>query len=161
MLREHVREESGQEIGHGIGASDLARGLTFLRASNMQVMRLQLASEQADRRGMMAAIDELVGLDRELGRFIDSFPEPALREIGEEIEAQKRDLMAQRVVLARGKVGPAIAPALPPEPAEEPELDLQEYAPNQHWPRFIAALLLLCLALAAGLLFAPQNWRTF
>jgi len=159
VLREQVREYTGPEIG----ASDLARGLTFLRASNMQVMRLQLASEQADRRGMMAAIDELVGLDRELGRFIESLPEPALREIGEEIDAQKRDLMAQRVILARGKTGPAITPAPPPEPApaEAPELDLHEYAPGRNGPRLIAALLFLCLAVAAGLLFAPESWRIF
>ena len=67
-------------------------------------MRLQLASERQDRRGVMAAIDELVGLDRELGRFIASLPGAAVQPVA---AAQQRDLMEQRLILSRGKIGPA------------------------------------------------------
>ena len=165
--------------------ADLARGLTFLRASNMEVMRLQLAMEREDRRGVMAAIDELVGLDRELARFIETIPDPELDEIGREIDARKHELMEQRVVLARGKLGPALrpvpdaaaAPAPLPAPAPEPELLLSAIAPAAHgtpemaaearprrrrrrrrWPWALAVLLVLALAgaVAAYLMFAEQ-----
>ncbi len=179
MLRENVRgsPEFGQADG-AVMAADLARGLTFLRASNMQVMRLQLAMEREDRRGIMAAIDELVGLDRELARFIETIPDPELDGIGREIEAQKHDLMEQRVVLARGKLGPALRPvpdASAPMPAPEPELLLSAVAPAAHaapveaprpprrrrsrrWPWALAVLLVLALAgaVAAYLMFGAQ-----
>lgn len=183
MLRENVRgsPEFGQADG-AVMAADLARGLTFLRASNMQVMRLQLAMEREDRRGVMAAIDELVGLDRELARFIETIPDPELDDIGREIEAQKHDLMEQRVVLARGKLGPALrpvpdasAPMPAPVPAPEPELLLSAVVPAAHaapaeaprprrrrrsrrWPGALAVLLVLALAgaVAAYLMFGEQ-----
>lgn len=113
MLRDEVREPAGG--GTAIGAAELARGLCYLRASNLQVMRLQLAAEQHDRRGVMAAIDELVGLDRELGRFIEAIPGQG-GDAGE-IEAQKREVMAGRLMLARGKIGPALTPEVPPDDA--------------------------------------------
>ncbi|MBX3561332.1 MAG: hypothetical protein KF780_05910 [Sphingomonas sp.] len=183
-MRENVRgsPEFGQANGAAM-AADLARGLTFLRASNMQVMRLQLAMEREDRRGVMAAIDELVGLDRELARFIETIPDPELDDIGREIDARRHDLMEQRVVLARGKLGPALrpvpdadapAPMPAPAPAPEPELLLSAVAPaahaapveaprprrrrSRHWPWTLAALLVLALAgaLAAYLMFGEQ-----
>lgn len=163
MLREDVRGESGETVM----AADLARGLTFLRASNMQVMRLQLATEQHDRRGMMAAIDELVGLDRELGRFIDSIPDCALATVARELDAQKRDVMAQRTILARGKSGPSLNPVPEPEVAAElPELVLETpasspaswheadawedepEAPARRWRWLVAAVLVVGAALA-------------
>lgn len=145
--------------GSAVMAHDLARGLTYLRASNMQVMRLQLAMEQQDRRGVMAAIDELVGLDRELGRFIDSIPDPELADVGREIDGQKRELIAQRLVLARGKVGPALAPVAVPargvesEPAIIDLADYEEYRPPRRWPLVIAFLLILATAAALWLAF--------
>lgn len=136
-------------------AHDLARGLTYLRASNMQVMRLQLAMEQQDRRGVMAAIDELVGLDRELGRFIETIPDPALADVGRELDTQKNELIGQRLVLARGKVGPALAPQppAPPVPAIVDLADYEEYRPSRRWPLAIAALLVLATAAALWLAF--------
>lgn len=167
VLREDVRGEGGDAVM----AADLARGLTFLRASNMQVMRLQLATEQHDRRGMMAAIDELVGLDRELGRFIDSIPDCALAGVAREIDAQKRDIMAQRMILARGKIGPSLAPVPEPEVAAElPELVLETPAlpaaswhegdawaeeletPARRWPWVVLAALI-----AGAVFFAAIN----
>ncbi|MGQ0590207.1 MAG: hypothetical protein ACT4N8_11870 [Sphingosinicella sp.] len=117
-------------------------------------MRLHLAKERQDRRGVMAAMDELVGIDRELGRFIAAIPDPALHGIGCEIEAQKRDVIAQRLVLARGKIGPAIAPgeaAAAPGPAAI-ESDYQVYEPDRRSRRLVAALLALCIVVAAILL---------
>jgi hypothetical protein len=167
VLREEVRGSPGfdQASGAAMRAADLARGLTFLRASNMQVMRLQLAMERADRRGVMAAIDELVGLDRELARFIETIPDPELDDIGREIDARKHELMEQRVVLARGKLGPALRP-VPDAPAPPAELLLSKVAPAPEWmpekeeearPRhrwpWIAFFLLVALLAAAAALY--------
>ena len=173
MLREDVRGSPGfgQDSNAAVMPADLARGLTFLRASNMQVMRLQLAMEREDRRGVMAAIDELVGLDRELARFIETIPDPELsdpelNEIGREIDARKHELMEQRVVLARGKLGPALRP-VPPPPAEPPaELLLNKAMPAPEWmpqkeeeetrPRrwpWVAVFLLVALLAAAAAVY--------
>ena len=159
----------------------LARGLSYLRASNRQVMRLHLAMEQQDRRGVMAAIDELVGLDRELARFVESVPDPALASIGREIEAQKRDVMEQRMVLARGKIGPSLVPAAEPafrrdpppddelmlEPAplavapvgftgEDRPLRRRRVSRRARWPWVLAVLFLLLAAAAAYLWFVDR-----
>lgn len=180
MLREDVRGSPGFGQADGAAmAADLARGLTFLRASNMQVMRLQLAMEREDRRGIMAAIDELVGLDRELARFIETIPDPELDDIGREIDARRHDLMEQRVVLARGKLGPALrpvpdagAPAPVPAPAPEPELLLNAVAPAAHWeagedgeqkrprrwPAIFFLFVAMLLAAAAVYLWFGEQW---
>lgn len=133
------------------GAIGLGHALAFLRASNMQVMRLQLAAERQDRRGVMAAIDELVGIDRELERLIGPLPE---------IAGQRHELLAERLVLARGKIGPAIAPApeadepqpLPIQFAAEPEpyLLVDEVPPARRWPWVVAAVLVLLAGAAAA-----------
>lgn len=133
------------------GAIDLGHALAFLRASNMQVMRLQLAAERQDRRGVMAAIDELVGIDRELERLIGPIPD---------IAEQRHELLAERLVLARGKIGPAIAPApeagasepLPIQFAAEPEpyLLVDEVPPARRWPWVVAAFLVLLAGAAVA-----------
>lgn len=136
------------------GAIGLGHALAFLRASNMQVMRLQLAAERQDRRGVMAAIDELVGIDRELERLIGPIPE---------VSAQRHELLAERLVLARGKIGPAIAPvpeaeaeeseSLPIQFATEPEpyLLVDELPPPaRRWPWVVAALLVLLAGAAVA-----------
>ncbi len=162
MLREEVRGSAGIGAGIEMGgnaavAADLARGLTFLRASNMQVMRLHLAREQQDRRGMMAALDELVGLDRELARFVETMPDPALADIGGAIDAQRQDLLEQRMVLARGKLGPALTSVPAFEPESEPiaadapmllEDVYEETAPRRRWPWIVLGLLILAAAAA-------------
>src|SRR3546814_5591924 len=72
--------------------SDLARGMLLLRASNMNVMRLQLAMERSDRRLAMEELDCLVALDGEIKGFIEDMPpaDAALHEMTRRIDAQKR-----------------------------------------------------------------------
>lgn len=160
MLREEMRGPVEIDTGGGAAiAADLVRGLTFLRASNMQVMRLHLAQEQHDRRGMMAALDELVGLDRELARFVETMPDPDLADIGEAIDAQRQDLLEQRMVLARGKLGPALAPVpiYEPEPeaiaADAPMLLEDVYEAPRRWPWIVRGLLILAAAAVAAWLY--------
>lgn len=142
MLREEIR-------GEGRVPADMGRALACVRASNMQVMRLQLAAERQDRRGVMAAIDELVDIDRELERLIGPAPD---------IADQRREMMAERVVLARGKLGPALAPVpldLPPEFAE-PE---DEAPPRARWP-WVAGLVAVCTTAAVGAWLALGGTET-
>jgi len=149
-----VLRERLDEAPNAVGPADLAQGLSFLRASNLQVMRLQLAAERQDRRGVMAAIDELVGLDRELGRFIDSIPGAATPLIG---AAQSRDVMEQRLILSRGKIGPAFdgprrpKAVAPPAPEEAKANDGERGAWASHLLLLLGLLCVAAVAIAYGL----------
>lgn len=52
--------------------------LFFLRASNLKMMRLQLALERQDRRAALMAVDELLDLDRAIERHLALVSEPFL-----------------------------------------------------------------------------------
>lgn len=165
MLRERVSElpNSG---ACPVAPADLAQGLSFLRASNLQVMRLQLAAERKDRRGVMAAIDELVGLDRELCRFIQSIPGAATPLTGTE---RPSDVMEQRLILSRGKSGPAFDGPRRPKAVEaeapvEAAADIGEEGRGGVWARLLILLGLVCLAAVAilyGLTGSPIVWPEF
>src|SRR3546814_5011313 len=109
--------------------SDLARGMLLLRASNMNVMRLQLAMERSDRRLAMEALDCLVALDGEIKGFIEDMPpaDAALHDLTRRIDAQNAVLASEQLVFAAGRVGTGLrhrgdaAPA-PPPPVAEPEV---------------------------------------
>lgn len=148
----------------GVNGADLARGMTLLRASNMNVMRLQLAMEKQDRRQTMAAMDDLVGLDRELSHFVASIPAAPPADAGRMsrwVDEQKQAVVADRLVLARGKSGPALRTgadlesplelgrdqAIAAEPVRLPEAADPE--PSSWVPRFLFALLLFTLAAGA------------
>ncbi|SMF78513.1 hypothetical protein [Allosphingosinicella indica] len=153
----------GSQI-RAVNGADLARGMTLLRASNMNVMRLQLAMEKRDRRETMAAMDDLVGLDRELSHFVASIPATPPADSGRMsrwVDEQKKAVVADRLVLARGKSGPALRTGADLEPplelgrdqviAAEPVRPLEQAEPElSSWvPRFLFALLLLTLAAGA------------
>ena len=105
---------------------DLARGMLLLRASNMNVMRLQLAMERSDRRLAMEALDGLVALDGELKGFIEDMPpaDEALTEMARRLDAQKAVLASEKLVFAAGRSGPSLArpkDIAPPAPVAEPD----------------------------------------
>lgn len=93
-----------------VSGSDLARGLMLLRASNMNVVRLQLAMERRDRRLAMEAVDDLVALDREIGGFVSAMPQARSHfgDLSREIEGQRTAIAAEKLVLAGGKSGPRL-----------------------------------------------------
>ena len=106
---------------------DLTRGMLLLRASNMNMMRLQLAMERSDRRLAMEALDGLVALDGEIRGLIEDMP-PAhetLIEMSRRLDAQKTVLASEKLVFAAGRAGPSLArprEIAPPPPVAEPEL---------------------------------------
>ncbi|MGS1018317.1 hypothetical protein [Allosphingosinicella humi] len=157
--------------------TDLARGLMLLRASNMNVIRLQLAMERSDRRTAMEALDDLVALDREIGGFIGEPPDPELSEMARHLDSQKTVIASEKLVFAAGKRGPIIAPGsqVPPPatPAEiepgpeeiaayaDPMAGLyadEEAVPRRTW-RILGILFLtfVALGLAAALYLAITN----
>ncbi|HVI06283.1 MAG TPA: hypothetical protein VM711_09355 [Sphingomicrobium sp.] len=52
------------------GGNDLSEGLMLLRASTLKIIRLQLAIERHDRQVALAAVDDLVALDRQLQDYL-------------------------------------------------------------------------------------------
>ena len=53
-----------------IGSEQLAKGLLLVRASTLNVIRLQLAMERRDRPVALQTVDELMLLDRQIGEFM-------------------------------------------------------------------------------------------
>lgn len=157
--------------------TDLARGLMLLRASNMNVIRLQLAMERSDRRTAMEALDGLVALDREIGGFIGEPPDPELSAMARRLDGQKTVIASEKLIFAAGKRGPTIAPGnrVPPPaaPAEvEPgpeeiaayaapyvdEYPDEEAAPRRAWRVLgLAALLIVAIGMATTLYLSITN----
>ena len=53
------------------GGNDLSDALMLLRASTLKIIRLQLAIERNDRQVALAAVDDLVALDRQLQDYLE------------------------------------------------------------------------------------------
>ena len=151
-----------------VSEADLARGMLLLRASNMNVVRLQLAMERRDRRLAMEALDGLVALDGELSGLIGDMPPPGAEysALARRLDDQKVALASEKLVFAAGRAGPALARAssapayteIPSPPApEEAEFFAEEDEKPARGARWIAlaATILLLLALgAAGAYYA-------
>ena len=132
---------------------DLARGMLLLRASNMNVMRLQLAMERSDKRLAMEALDGLVALDGEIKGFMEDMPptDGALDEMSRRLDAQKAVLASEKLVFAAGRAGPSLArrneiapspPVAEPEVARSLNLPPSGTEPQQAEPEWIPAYLL-------------------
>ena len=63
-----------REIPEPVGGDALAEGLMLVRASNLKMIRLQLAMERQDRRVALEAVDDLVALDRRLQDYLADQP---------------------------------------------------------------------------------------
>lgn len=138
-----------------VSSGELARGLMLLRASNMNVIRLQLAMEQHDRRQAMEALDGLVALDGEIRDFIGEMPpqDAASAALARSIEAQKSAIASEKFLLAAGKSGPALARQPPPPGPEVPDF-IGEPVPDEVVPAprhrrvTLAVILFFLLAIA-------------
>ncbi|WP_114953410.1 hypothetical protein [Sphingosinicella terrae] len=171
MASEAVAAAAG---ARSVGSDELAQGLLLMRASAIKVVRLQLAMERRDRRAAIEAVDELMGLDRRLGEFLDDLPvaDGPLSAARAEVEAQGRALAREKLTLVAGVHGPRLAPRpewvelarpaadpaaqeRPPAPLElEPtQILLDDPEPRASGSRLIAAGLVLVLLLLGGLAF--------
>jgi hypothetical protein len=155
-----------------VGAQDLAQGLMLVRASTINMVRLQLAMERRDRRVALQALDELTLLDRRIGDFIDDLPVDSddVWADARRLEHQHRALAAEKLVLAAGTSGPGVtaisnqwidqpqaAPAVDTRHAAAEEIPAEPRARDVS-PHLIAAvLLLLMLAGAAAFLFLTDT----
>ncbi|PSJ37946.1 hypothetical protein [Allosphingosinicella deserti] len=91
----------------GAAANDaLARGLMLMRASNLSVVRLQLAVERRDRACVLERIDDLAALDRKLRALVHELPvsAPGLDPIERALEEQSDILAREKLALVSGVI---------------------------------------------------------
>jgi hypothetical protein len=119
---------TGEPASLPVSRQELARSMTLLRASNLSVVRLQLAMERQDKRQAMEALDGLVALDGEIRELVGAMPAEAepLREMTRRIDDQRSAIASEKLVFAAGRRGPALARHA--EPAAEPAPVLEEAA---------------------------------
>ena len=102
---------SGAGNQNRIGSTALARGLLLMRASAINVVRLQLAMERRDRKAALSTVDELMRLDRRIDDFLCKLPEPddGIEAERKALDEQGRDLDREKLVLAAEMRGPRLA----------------------------------------------------
>jgi hypothetical protein len=105
ILRNEVRPS------HPAG-DQLMRGLIFLRANTMNMIRLQLAMERGDRRAALQTVDELVALDAQIRDLVEA------GAAGTEISQMQRDVDQQRLTLSLEKLALAAGIRSRGQPAE-------------------------------------------
>ena len=151
-----------------VSRQELARSMTLLRASNLGVVRLQLAMERQDKRQAMEALDGLVALDGEIRDLVGMMPtEAPLREMTQRIDAQRSAIAYEKFVLAAGRAGPALARNGDPSPVSEPaplldevpeDREAYEEAGAETGRRHTAALILALLFFVAAIGAATLHW---
>jgi hypothetical protein len=96
ILRDEVR--SSQPAG-----DQLMRGLIFIRANTMNMIRLQLAMERGDRRLALQTIDELVELDSKIRDLVEAGAAGAeISQMQREVDQQRLTLSLEKLALAAG-----------------------------------------------------------
>lgn len=94
---------SPRESAAAAGSTELAEGLTLLRASTLKIIRLQLAIERHDRQVALEAVDELVALDRKLQDYLEQAPATGDRLMfRRELDSDRAALNEEKLTLAAG-----------------------------------------------------------
>jgi hypothetical protein len=105
-----------------VSGDDLAEGLMLVRASNLKMIRLQLAMERHDRRGALEAVDDLVALDRRMQDYLADVPAASEQRLfRSQLDEERAQLNREKLTLAAEVI------RRPPEAA--PELA----APVEDW----------------------------
>jgi hypothetical protein len=159
----HIDNPARQrETAASIGSGELAEWLMLVRASNLKMIRLQLAIGRDDRRVALEAVDDLVALDRCLKEYLTEVPAaPRQLFLWKAVEADREMLdreklmLAAEVTLRRGAAIESaesanddwLGPSDLPEPVEEPR--------RRRW-WLVAAVPVLGLALAGGAYVTQQ-----
>lgn len=118
--------------------ADQALGLQLCRAGFVSLTRLQLALDRGDRSRAMEMVDDLHALDIRIERVVEALPAPSsdarLTAAARRLQDGKMALAFERLALASGVSGPALAPRTPPQGAAAgPSRDI-EPAPAADWP---------------------------
>lgn len=164
-----------------IGTEALAQGLHLVRASALNMVRLQLALERRDRPVALQTVDELMLLDRQLGDLVGDLAAGGEPAGSRALENQRRLLLTEKFALAAAASGPRmregpipwIEQAAPPAPTAGPirndetgggqsEPDWQADPGERHRisARLAVALAFLAvLAAAAAFLFLTETGR--
>lgn len=114
-----------------VDGSQVAAGLTLLRASTLKLIRLQLAMERCDRHVARKAMDDLITLDRRLQDYLEDVPPtgdmPALLR---EIDAERAMLNQEKLTLAAEILR---SRSIVTQQAEQVEADVERLRPpNVH-----------------------------
>ncbi|WP_287461420.1 hypothetical protein [Sphingomonas sp.] len=178
LARQLLKLEEGER------AQQLHIGLQLARASQVTLLRLQLALHGADRRGAMAALASLLDLDAEMESLAaatlgsEGYETAQDQAVAEHIAREKAAIAAEKHLLT-GHVGradpggdgdfPGEAPselhfaASPPVPtvvlADDPEADAR-YAPEprrSRWPVVLALICLLAIGLGVFVYLRPEQ----
>jgi len=153
-------DEAGNRAN--VEVQDFAQGLMLVRASTINVVRLQLAMERRDRRVALQTLDELMVLDRRIADLLDEMPAADTSSDARRLDHQHRALAAEKLVLGAGTSGPRLAAItnhwIDQAPVNEGSAAFDEGPAKPEArdisPNLIAAiLLLLLLAAAAAFLF--------
>lgn len=133
--------------------------LSYLRASGLAQMRLQLAVLSGNRRGALRELDRLVQIDRELEALAvkGSSPGPGASLLAQ-LDEQRQAIATEKLALMAAVEFPRLAPAERTEtatPADE-EAELVVIEDDEFGPRLarIMAFLVAFLAVGTALAFA-------
>jgi len=153
-----------RETDPQVGSEELVEGLMLMRASTLKMIRLQLAMERNDRRVALAAVDDLVALDRRLEDYLADVPTAQLmfrRELEVERAALNREKLTLAAEVIRGEAKPeepvAESTAESAAPDAEPWEAFAFEAPRRMrwWP--VLVLILLSVMAAAAYWFAVPD----
>jgi hypothetical protein len=135
-----------------VGSEELVEGLMLMRASTLKMIRLQLAMERNDRRVALAAVDDLVALDRRLEDYLADVPTAQLmfrRELEVERAALNREklTLAAEVIRSDAKAEEPVATAAVENVEPWEDFAFEEPRRMRWWP---ALVLILLSAIAAA-----------
>ena len=155
-----------REIETPVGSEELAEGLMLVRASNLKMIRFQLAMERNDRRVALETVDDLVALDRRLQDYIEDTPAGTDQLLfRKEVDADRALLNREKMTLAaevlRSGREAETAHIAVPEAATWDEFDFTPEEERHPYRALIWVVLIFgLLAAAAGgawIYFGPEQ----
>ena len=155
-----------REIETPVGSEELAEGLMLVRASNLKMIRFQLAMERNDRRVALETVDDLVALDRRLQDYIEDTPAGTDQLLfRKEVDADRALLNHEKMTLAaevlRSGREAETAHIAVPEAATWDEFDFTPEEERHPYRALIWVVLIFgLLAAAAGgawIYFGPEQ----
>jgi len=147
-----------REITPAIGSEELAEGLMLVRASNLKMIRFQLAMERNDRRVALETVDDLVALDRRLQDYIEDTPAGTDQLLfRKEVDADRALLNREKMTLAAEIVRAERATQAVPETPVWEEFEFEPVEERHPYRALIWIVVIFGLLAAA----AGSAWMNF